>query len=57
MPNEQFRERTPKRSGCHVERRVAGIKVVSDFFKKEVWRAVACGASFSRRGGQSRIGR
>ena len=34
--NEEFRDRTPKRGGSHVEGRVAGVKVVSDFAEKEV---------------------
>jgi hypothetical protein len=57
VPDEEFRERTPKRGGCHVERRVAGIKVVGDFFEKEVCRVFACSANFSLRRGQNRIGR
>jgi hypothetical protein len=36
MSNEKFRDGTLKRCGSHVEGRIAAVKVVRDFGKKEV---------------------
>jgi hypothetical protein len=34
--NEEFRDRTSKRGGGHVEGRVAGVKVVGDLAEKKL---------------------
>jgi hypothetical protein len=55
--NEEFCDRTPKRGGSHMEGRVTGVKIVSDFGKKEVWRALASRANLSRHSGKKGTGR
>jgi hypothetical protein len=55
--NEEFRDRTPKRSGSHMKRRVTSVKVVSDFGKKEGRCVLACSAKVRRRSGKRGIGR
>src|SRR5439155_23661129 len=55
--NEEFCDRTPKRGGCHMQGRVAGVKVVSDFAEKEGRCALTCSANVRRRSGKRGTGR
>jgi hypothetical protein len=48
MRNEKFRDRAAKCGGSHVESRVAGIKVASDFAEKVGRWVLACSADFRR---------
>src|SRR6476469_1834487 len=48
--NKKFGNGTLKRGGSHMKRRVAGVKVVTNFGEKEIWRTFAFSANLSRRG-------
>src|SRR5712691_881924 len=55
--NEESCDGTPKRGGSHMESRVAGVKVVSDFAEKEGRCVLACSANVRRRSGKRGTGR
>jgi hypothetical protein len=50
--NQKPGDRTSKRSSSHVESRVAGVQVVSDFAEKEARCALAGSANDRRRRGK-----
>ncbi len=55
--NKEFCDPTAKRGGSHMQSRVAGVKVVSDFAEEKGRCFLACSANVRRRSGKRGIGR